>query len=149
MREPVSVRNAVSVIVASTAGVVVGSGLLMTLLDHKEYPNMGRGMWWAIQTVTTVGYGDVTPARAPGRFVALVVMLWGVAFVAILVAVITSTFVARAEQERLQAEAAAEETAEQLLLARLDDVVARLDRVEKSLRASSPRPGEAGSPGPG
>jgi hypothetical protein len=45
--------------------------------------------------VTTVGYGDVTPARTSGRIVAAFVMLQGIAFLAILVAAITSTFVAR------------------------------------------------------
>ena len=39
------------------------SGILMRVLDHREYPNIFIGMWWAIQTVTTVGYGDVTPRR--------------------------------------------------------------------------------------
>ena len=53
------------------------------------------GGWWALQTVTTVGYGDVTPARTSGRIVAAFVMLQGIAFLAILVAAITSTFVAR------------------------------------------------------
>jgi voltage-gated potassium channel len=51
-------------------------------------------MRWALQTVTTVGYGDMTPARTSGRLVAAFVMLEGIAFVAIIVAAITSTFVA-------------------------------------------------------
>ena len=42
----------------------------MRVLDHKEYPNIFIGMWWAIQTVTTVGYGDVTPKAVAGRIVA-------------------------------------------------------------------------------
>jgi voltage-gated potassium channel Kch len=61
----------------------------------------------ALQTVTTVGYGDMTPARTSGRIVAAFVMLQGIAFLAILVAAITSTFVAREERE--QAEAREEE----------------------------------------
>ena len=58
LREPVSVRNAASVIALSTTLVVMGGGLLMRLLDPSEYPSIGRGLWWAIQTVTTVGYGE-------------------------------------------------------------------------------------------
>jgi voltage-gated potassium channel len=133
LREPVSVRNAANTMVAATALVVVGSGILMWLLDHKEYPNVGRGMWWAIQTVTTVGYGDVTPGRAAGRIVATVVMLWGVAFLAILFATITSTFVARAEREREQQQAAAELSEHQRTEARFDDLAARLDRIDATL----------------
>ena len=68
----------------------------MRLLDHKEYPNVFIGIWWAIQTVTTVGYGDVTPRSVAGRIVASFVMLEAIALVAIVTAAITSTFVARA-----------------------------------------------------
>ena len=67
LRKPVSVRSAATVIVSTTAVIVVASGLLMRVLDHREYPNIFIGMWWAIQTVTTVGYGDVTPKSIAGR----------------------------------------------------------------------------------
>ena len=133
MSAPVSVRSAANVIVTATVVVVAGSGVLMWLLDHREYPNIGRGLWWAIQTVTTVGYGDVTPTRVAGRIVAAFVMLWGLAFLAILVAAITSTFVARQELERDLAEAAEEETEAMRVEARFDDLAARLDRVESML----------------
>jgi voltage-gated potassium channel len=132
LREPLSVRNAINVIVVATATVVVASGVGIRLLDHQEYPNIWRGMWWALQTVTTVGYGDVTPVRTSGRIVAAFVMLQGVAFVAILVAGITSTFVARAARESEHAEQADENGVERLD-ARFDDLAARLDRVEAML----------------
>ena len=133
LREPASVRSAAGVIVTATAIVVGVSGVLMRVLDHSEYPNVGRGLWWAMQTVTTVGYGDVTPSHTSGRIVAAFVMLWGIAFVAVLVAAITSTFVARAERDREQAEAAEERSDEERLDARFDDLAARLDRVEAML----------------
>jgi voltage-gated potassium channel len=139
LREPVSVRNAANVIVVATAIVVVASGVGIRVLDHAEYPNIWRGMWWALQTVTTVGYGDVTPTRTSGRIVAAFVMLEGIAFVAILVAAITSTFVARAARDREQAEDKADQTAEERIDARFDDLGARLDRVEAMLvRLTSP-----------
>jgi voltage-gated potassium channel Kch len=121
------------VIVTVTAVIVLASGVLMRVLDHEEYSNIWVGMWWALQTVTTVGYGDVTPAHLSGRIVATFVMLEGLAFLAILVAVITSTFVARAERERERAEAEDEEGEENRLDARFDDLVARLDRLEQML----------------
>ena len=46
-------------------------------------------MWWAMQTVTTVGYGDVTPRHTSGRIVAVFVMLEGIAFLTIVIAAIT------------------------------------------------------------
>ena len=94
LREPPSVRTAAGVIVTATAVVVVGGGVAMWLLDHDEYPNIWVGMWWALQTVTTVGYGDVTPRHTSGRIVASFVMLEGIAFLTIIIAAITSTFVA-------------------------------------------------------
>ena len=133
LREPVSVRNAANVIVVATGIVVVASGVVIRLLDHEEYPNIWRGMWWALQTVTTVGYGDVTPTRTSGRIVASFVMLEGIAFVAILVAAITSTFVARAERERERTEDEADQSCEARIDARFDDLAERLDRVEAML----------------
>jgi voltage-gated potassium channel len=99
LHEPPSVRNAAGVIVIATVVVVIGAGLLMTVIDRDEYPDLGIGMWWALQTVTTVGYGDVAPANTGGRLVGALVMLHGTAFIAIVTAVITSTFVARATLE--------------------------------------------------
>jgi voltage-gated potassium channel len=92
LREPPSVRNAAGVIVVATAVIVVGAGVLISLIDREEYPSVGVGMWWALQTVTTVGYGDVTPTQVGGRLVGAAVMLEGTAFIAIVTAVITSTW---------------------------------------------------------
>jgi voltage-gated potassium channel Kch len=134
LREPPSVRIAASVIVAATAVVVVVGGVLMRVLDHDEYPNIWVGMWWALQTVTTVGYGDVTPQHVSGRIIAAFVMLEGIAFLTIIIAAITSTFVARAAKEREIAEAADEDDAEVRIEARLDGIEQRLDRLENMLR---------------
>lgn len=137
--EPPSVRTAAGVIVTATAIVVVGGGVLMWVLDHDEYSNVWVGMWWALQTVTTVGYGDVTPKHTSGRIVAAFVMLEGIAFLTIIIAAITSTFVARAAEEREEAEEARGETAEQRIEAKLDDLTVRLDRLEAMLsRQNSP-----------
>jgi voltage-gated potassium channel len=133
LREPPSVRVAASVIVTATAMVVVVGGVLMRVLDHDEYSNVWVGMWWAIQTVTTVGYGDVTPQHTAGRIVATFVMLEGIAFLTIVIAAITSTFVARAERERDALEAADEKDADRIE-ARFDGLEQRLDRLETLLR---------------
>src|SRR4051795_2093590 len=100
LRRPPSVRGAARVIVTVTAAVVVGGGILMRVFDHTEYSNIWVGMWWSLQTVTTVGYGDVTPEHRIGRIIAAFVMLEGIAFVTIVIAAITSTFVARAAKDR-------------------------------------------------
>ena len=79
---------------------MVGGGVLIWLVDRSEYPNPWVGMWWAIQTAATVGYGDVTPRHVSGRIVGVVMMLWGVAFISIVTAIITTTFITRARVER-------------------------------------------------
>ncbi len=143
LREPVSVRSAASVIVVATAVIVVVSGVAMRALDHREYASIWEGMWWALQTVTTVGYGDVTPENVAGRFVAGAVMLAGVAFVAIVTAAVTSSFVARAQAQRGAEDAPEGDLAAQRLDAQLQDITARLDRVERmlgTLSEQSPRP---------
>ena len=125
-----SVRVATGVIVSATAVVVAGSGVLIWALDHSEYSNIWVGMWWALQTVTTVGYGDVSPTNPSGRIIASFVMLYGVAFVTIFVAAITSIFVARASAER----GIAEDQADRPIEARLEVIDDRLRRLEDLLR---------------
>ncbi|HUJ92102.1 MAG TPA: potassium channel family protein [Gaiellaceae bacterium] len=120
MEDPGSVRNAAGTIVTATAVVVVAGGILMRVLDHHEYSNVWVGMWWALQTVTTVGYGDVTPKAISGRIVAAFVMLEGIAFLAIVTASITSTFVARAAEKRVAEREEAAETEEQRIEERFD-----------------------------
>jgi voltage-gated potassium channel len=129
LREPPSVRTAAGVIVMATTFVVVAAGLLMTIIDRKEYPTIGLGLWWALQTVTTVGYGDVAPSHPAGRLVAMVVMLEGIAFIAIVTALITSTFVARAEREheRQMVEDENRLTDRQLIEKRFDELELKLD----------------------
>lgn len=129
LREPPSVRGAVGVIVVATAVVVVGAGIVISLIDRNEYPDVGVGMWFALQTVTTVGYGDVTPAEVSGRLVAVALMLWGTAFIAIVTAVITSTFVARASRANEAERAASELSDRELLEQRFDALERKLDLV--------------------
>jgi voltage-gated potassium channel Kch len=127
MRQPPSVRNAAGVIVVATVVVTVGAGALISLIDSDEYPNVGVGLWWAIQTVTTVGYGDVAPKQVGGRIVAALVMLYGIAFIAIVTAVITSTFVARASRDYDDAHREEEEGDRELMEKRFDELERKLD----------------------
>ena len=133
LARPPTVRGAARIIVIATASVVVLGGILMRFVDHKEYDNVWLGMWWAIQTVTTVGYGDVTPKAVSGRIIASFVMLEGIAFLAIVTAAITSTFVARATKQ-FQAGRDDEMTELRRIEKRFDELDRRLDRLEAALR---------------
>jgi voltage-gated potassium channel Kch len=83
-------------------------------------------MWWALQTVTTVGYGDVAPTQLAGRLVGAVVMLEGIAFIAIVTALIISTFVARATREAAAARAKDELSDRELMEKRFDELERKL-----------------------
>jgi voltage-gated potassium channel Kch len=137
LREPPSVRNAAGVIVVATTAVVVGAGVLISVIDSSEYGDVWVGMWWAVQTVTTVGYGDVTPTHLGGRLVGVVVMLQGTAFIAIVTAVITSTFVARATREHDKARAQDELSDRELIEKRFDELERKLDLLAATLPDSN------------
>jgi voltage-gated potassium channel len=117
---------------ASTV-ITVGAGLLMTLVDGDNFPSIGSGLWWAVQTVTTVGYGDDVPTNLTGRLVAVLVILVAIAFLTVITASITSTFVSRVRRAGTPPGA---ETATAEQIRRLDS---RLERIEAALnRSSSP-----------
>jgi voltage-gated potassium channel len=120
-------RGAAVLIATVTTVITVGAGLLMTVIDHDNFPSLGRGLWWAIQTVTTVGYGDHVPETTGGQILAALVMLLGIGFLTVITAAITSTFVAQAGR-RYKA-GSGDPSAEQLT--RFDE---RLERIEAALR---------------
>src|SRR3974377_599500 len=62
-----------------TATLTVVSGILIRITAPRHIHSVWEGMWWAVQTVTTVGYGDVVPESTPGRLVGVLVMLTGLA----------------------------------------------------------------------
>jgi hypothetical protein len=73
----------------------LGFAGVMRLVDKKDYPTYGEALWFATQTVTTVGYGDVAPTTSVGRFFASVIMLTGFAFLSVITGIVASALVAR------------------------------------------------------
>jgi voltage-gated potassium channel len=119
-------RGAAIVIATVTTSITVVAGLLMTVIDHGNFPSVGLGLWWAVQTVTTVGYGDHVPTTAAGQLVAALVMLLGIGFITVITASITGAFVERSRQQ--ERPAGPDSVAEQLQ--RID---ARLERIEAAV----------------
>jgi voltage-gated potassium channel len=125
-------RGAAIVIAVVTTSITVGAGLLMTVLNRTEFPSLGGGLWWAVQTVTTVGYGDHVPNNAVGQIVATLVMLLGIGFITVITASITSTFVEQSRRQKQRGGPDSVATAKQLrgIEQRID---ARLERIEAAL----------------
>jgi voltage-gated potassium channel len=76
-----------------TIFLTVLAGAVQSTIDTRDFKTFWDGTWWAVVTVTTVGYGDVYPTSVGGRIVAIIVMLVGVGFLAVLTATIASFFV--------------------------------------------------------
>lgn len=124
-------RYAAYIIVVLWLAAVVIWGVAEHLLDEDTFPTVWLGMWWALQTVTTVGYGDVVPQTDAGRALATVLLLGGLAFLSVVTAVITSSFVARRQRELMDA-------ADDPTLAQLQRLHERLDGIESELRRIRP-----------
>ena len=81
-------------VAALTSLFTVSSAALMTVIEGKtEQWGFADSLWWAIVTVTTVGYGDIAPASPMGRLLAVVLMLCGLGLLSTLAAAISTYFV--------------------------------------------------------
>ncbi len=85
-------RSVVCVAGVSTL-IILAGGTSLTLLEPQTVKGgFGDGVWWAIVTAATVGYGDIAPTSLVGRLIAVVLMLSGVGLVSTLAASITAYF---------------------------------------------------------
>jgi voltage-gated potassium channel len=103
--ERLTLVRAVATIVGVAVLLVLISGVLARLVEGETFTSLGLAYWWAMETVTTVGYGDVVPHTLPGRLVGTLLMLTGIALIPTLTSVIVSTLVSKRrqeEQERLE-----------------------------------------------
>lgn len=96
-------------LITMVTAVALAFAVVMRLLDQKDFPTLGSALWWSVQTVTTVGYGDVAPVEPVGRVVGAVLMIVGFAFLSVLTGVVASLLVGqrRADVERIDARLAA------------------------------------------
>lgn len=97
-----SSRHKIFVFLEVVLTVVFIMGSLMYLIEGPEsgFTSIPRGIYWAIVTLTTVGYGDIAPVTVLGQFVASVVMILGYAIIAVPTGIITVEM-QRAESKKL------------------------------------------------
>ena len=83
--------------------VILAAAILVYLsertVNHSQFRSVGDAIWWAIVTMTTVGYGDKIPVSVEGRVVAVFIMFGGVVLISILTATVSSIFVTRILKE--------------------------------------------------
>lgn len=91
--------NAFRLASLATIFLVVIAGAVQATVDHGEFKTFWDGTWWAVVTVTTVGYGDLYPTTVAGRIVGIALMLTGIGFLAVLTATVSSRFVKADRQD--------------------------------------------------
>jgi voltage-gated potassium channel len=107
------------------AALVLGFGVLMWVVDREDFPTLGVALWWAVSTVTTVGYGDVVPVQPGGRLIATGLMIIGYASLSLLTGIVASMLV----QRRVAAQ-------EDSSFARVEERLAEVERLLREKRDS-------------
>jgi voltage-gated potassium channel len=129
MRELVS-REGVRYAGLLAAFTALGGGAAFAEVEHHS---TWTGVYWAVSTMTTVGYGDVTPDTEAGRAIAMAVMLVGIGFLTLVIGAISQRFIA-VEVEQVEAEVAEELHGVDEALAELREVTERLKRLEATVQ---------------
>jgi voltage-gated potassium channel Kch len=133
-------RDAAILIVIVWVLAMVVFGVAEHLVEPNTFPTVWLGMWWSLVTVTTVGYGDFVPVGTAGRIIASFLLLGGLAFLTVIIAMITSGFVERRQRQ-------SNATSEDRVLQRLDKLSDELKDVGAEVRRLRPDDGgEADSP---
>lgn len=126
--ERLSLRLAITTVLVIAIVLVAVAGLLVRIVEPETFDSLGLAYWWAVATVTTVGYGDVVPESPGGRIVASGLMLTGIALIPTLTSVIVSALISK-RQRTAQARIEQLESEQAAVLARIEERLARLEQV--------------------
>ena len=94
-----------------TVTAIIVAGAAQSAASAGDFDSLWDGVWWAVETVTTVGYGDLYPTTVQGRLIGMVLMFVGIGFLSLLTAAVASRFV---KQERGEEHAEVMETLRQI-----------------------------------
>ena len=124
-------------ITLSLAGTFVGlavvGAIAIRLVNQESFPSYGLAFWWVLQTVTTVGYGDVVPTGAAGKVIGSIEMVLGVSFISFVTAGVTSAVVQRAQSKRQEEEREREEEDVRQLLSVLGEIQTAIVELNRRL----------------
>ena len=93
-------------------------------VSEPDVRNLGDGIWWALVTITTVGYGDITPVTNLGRVVASSLMLLGLGLIATITAIVSAKFIQNFVDHHTNDD----------VLEKLDEMQLELDDIKKKLQ---------------
>ncbi len=127
--ERATVWRALRLIIGTAIALVLVAGLLERLVEPDTFTSIGLAYWWAVVTVTTVGYGDVVPHSVAGRVVAGCLMLVGLALIPTLTSVTISVLISKRTRRSEETDRREREESTQTLL-RIEQ---RLEKLERGL----------------
>ena len=122
-----TLRKAVGLIVTTATLLALTAAVLERLID-PAFDTLPQALWFAVTTVSTVGYGDYVPESGAGRIVAAALMLMGLALIPMITSVVVSILASQRSRE------AREEELRQLTL-----ILERLDSLERNVAELGPR----------
>lgn len=123
---PITPLRAGRLIAATSLALTLLGGLLAWLIDKGAVGSLSDSLWWSLQTVTTVGYGDIVPENATGRAIGALLMLNGLALASVITAVVTAMLIEQTRRRRSMG-------ADAELRATLTRIESRLSRIEAGL----------------
>lgn len=86
-------------IIYTSIAILIISAAMYSVSEHVSFDN---SLWWAIATATTIGYGDISPHTALGKFAAILLMIIGIGFVGVLTSSLTNFFLRDHTNDRTQ-----------------------------------------------
>lgn len=95
--------NYLNRVLIATSMLIILSSIPIRYLE-PSIGTYGDAIWWSIVTATTVGYGDLSPETAPGRIIAIVLMLFGIGLIGMLTSSITTYFLSSKKKQTYSAD---------------------------------------------
>lgn len=126
-------RGLLLVMLLTLAVVIIGGGVMAIIEPETVRGGYWSGIWWAVVTLTTVGYGDISPATPTGRLVAVLLMFTGIGLFSTLAAAVAAYFVGEDERTELV-----------LIEERLDRIEALLQSLSDQGQSRAQLPDEKG-----
>src|SRR6185369_5199049 len=130
-------RSTAYLLMGATAIILIGTFVMYAIesnVPNTKIKTLGDSLWWVVETITTVGYGDIVPISSLGRTVALVFMFGGILTITTIMSIVSTGFykkrVNKEENERRQEEF---EHLKKVLVDKLSDIESEINDLRSSL----------------